>query len=235
PQDLHEGLWDLAFTGLVTNDSFEALRSYGRGPAKARSARTPARSRRLGRRGAARLSAAMMRQGASSPSELVTGPVGAGRWSAVRVEPVDPAARAAALATLLLDRHGVVTRGAMDVEDIPGGFAAVYGVLAMLEENGSCRRGYVVDGLGASQFAPVEAVDRLRDRGHDAEAAPGPSESPGGGGADATTVALAVTDPANPYGAALPWPELTIPPPEGATVRPARRAGALVLLRDGHV
>ena len=238
PQDLHEGLWDLAFSGLVTNDSFEALRSYGRGPAKAPSARTPTRSRSLGRRGAARLSAAMMRQGASSPSELVTGPVGAGRWSAVRVEPVDPGARAAALATLLLDRHGVVTRGAMDVEDVPGGFAAVYRVLSALEENGSCRRGYFVDGLGASQFAPAEAVDLLRDRDREAEAgrdADGPDGGAAGPSAEAVAVALAATDPANPYGAALPWPALPIAPPEGTTARPARRAGALVLLRDGHV
>ena len=238
PQDLHEALWDLAFTGLVTNDSFEALRSYGRGPAPAPSARTTGRSRTLGRRGAARLSAAMMRQGASSPSELVTGPVGAGRWSAVRVEPVDPAARSAALATLLLDRHGVVTRGAMDVEDVPGGFAGVYRVLSVLEENGSCLRGYFVDGLGASQFAPAEAVDLLRDRDREAEAAreaatrDGTAADPSGGG---VAVALAATDPANPYGAALPWPALPIAPPEGATVRPARRAGALVLLVDGHV
>ena len=238
PQDLHEALWDLAFTGLVTNDSFEALRSYGRGPAPAPSARTTGRSRTLGRRGAARLSAAMMRQGASSPAELVTGPIGAGRWSAVRVEPVDPAARSAALATLLLDRHGVVTRGAMDVEDVPGGFAGVYRVLSVLEENGSCRRGYFVDGLGASQFAPAEAVDLLRDRDREAEAAreaatrDGTAADPSGGG---VAVALAATDPANPYGAALPWPALPIAPPEGATVRPARRAGALVLLVDGHV
>ena len=238
PQDLHEALWDLAFTGLVTNDSFEALRSYGRGPAPAPSARTTGRSRTLGRRGAARLSAARRRQGASSPSELVTGPVGAGRWSAVRVEPVDPAARSAALATLLLDRHGVVTRGAMDVEDVPGGFAGVYRVLSVLEENGSCRRGYFVDGLGASQFAPAEAVDLLRDRDREAEAAreaatrDGTAADPSGGG---VAVALAATDPANPYGAALPWPALPIAPPEGATVRPARRAGALVLLVDGHV
>ena len=238
PQDLHEALWDLAFTGLVTNDSFEALRSYGRGPAPAPSVRATGRSRTLGRRGAARLSAAMMRQGASSPAELVTGPIGAGRWSAVRVEPVDPAARSAALATLLLDRHGVVTRGAMDVEDVPGGFAGVYRVLSVLEENGSCRRGYFVDGLGASQFAPAEAVDLLRDRDREAEASSeaaardGAAADPSGGGA---AVALAATDPANPYGAALPWPALPIAPPEGATVRPARRAGALVLLVDGHV
>lgn len=238
PQDLLEALWDLAFTGLVTNDSFEALRSYGRGPAPASSARTPGRSRTLGRRGAARLSAAMMRQGASSPSELVTGPVGAGRWSAVRVDPVDPAARSAALATLLLDRHGVVTRGAMDVEDVPGGFAGVYRVLSVLEENGSCRRGYFVDGLGASQFAPAEAVDLLRDRDREAEAARDADGADGAGtgpSCGGTAVALAATDPANPYGAALPWPELPLAPPEGRTVRPARRAGALVLLVDGHM
>src|SRR5699024_10325113 len=103
-----EALWDLAFSGLITNDSFEARRSYSRGPASSRGSRAAGRSRPLTRRGAARLSAAMMRQGAASVSELAEGPVGAGRWSAVRVEPVDPAARAAALATLLLDRHGVV-------------------------------------------------------------------------------------------------------------------------------
>jgi ATP-dependent Lhr-like helicase len=244
PQDLHEALWDLAFTGLVTNDSFEALRSYGRGPATTATARTsgrsrsPGRSRSLGRRGAARLSAAMLRQGASSPSELVTGPVGGGRWSAVRVEAVDPAARSAALATLLLDRHGVVTRGAMDVEDIPGGFAGVYRVLSVLEENGSCRRGYFVDGLGASQFAPAEAVDLLRDRDRETEAvldADAPQVPGAGAPAGGRTVALAATDPANPYGAALTWPALPLAAPEGTTVRPARRAGALVLLRDGHV
>ena len=233
PQDLHEALWDLAFAGLVTNDSFEALRAYGRGAAKASAARAPGRSRTLGRRGAARLSAAMMRQGVTSPAELVTGPVGVGRWSAVRLDPVDPAARSAALATLLLDRHGVVTRGAMDVEDIPGGFAGVYRVLSVLEENGACRRGYFIDGLGASQFAPAEAVDLLRDRDREAEAA----RDTGGDApsADGAALALAATDPANPYGAALPWPALSITPLEGTSARPARRAGALVLLVDGHV
>src|SRR5699024_12529121 len=109
--------------------------------APSRSPRAGARSRPLTRRGAARLSAAMMRQGASSVSELVPGPVGAGRWSALRVEAVDPGARAAALATLLLDRHGVGTRGAMELEDVPGGFAAVHGVVGGRAEDGSCRGG----------------------------------------------------------------------------------------------
>lgn len=226
PQEVHDALWDLAFAGLITNDSFGALRSYALGPAPSGTSRRSGRSRPASRRGAARLSAAMMRQGASSPSELITGPSGAGRWSALRVAEIDHSARSAAIATLLMDRHGVVNRGAMGVEDIPGSFAAVYRVLSALEDTGSARRGYFVDGLGASQFAPVEAVDRLRDRDQERHA--------GSSRRGAASVALAVTDPANPYGAALPWPALPGTPPEGPAVRPARRAGALVLLVDGH-
>jgi ATP-dependent Lhr-like helicase len=225
PQEVGEALWDLAFSSLVTGDSFQGLRTLALGPVPHRTSRSTGRSRPTSRRGAARLSAAMMRAGASSPSELQAGPALGGRWSALRVEPVDPSARAAALATLLLDRHGVVTRGAMDVEDVPGSFAAVYRVLAQLEENGHCRRGYFVDGLGASQFAPGIAVDLLRDRSRESEAAQGAGAA----------VVLAATDPANPYGAALPWPALPTEPPEGRTVRPARRAGALVVLIDGEV
>ncbi|WP_010534983.1 ATP-dependent helicase [Brachybacterium squillarum] len=228
PQDLHETLWDLALDGLITNDSVAALRTFALGPAPARRTRSPGRSRSTSRRGAARLSAAMMRQGADSPEQLLTGGGTGGRWSALRVEPVEPTARSAALATLLLDRHGVLTRGAMDVEDVPGSFAGVYRVLSALEEGGTCRRGYFVDGLGASQFASVEAVDVLRDRA----AASGDSEA--GPSPEGETVVLAATDPASAYGAALPWPPLDPAPPESATVRPARRAGAVVLLVDGH-
>lgn len=254
PTAVTEALWDLAYSTLITNDSFAALRTHALGPAPRSGARRAGRSRPASRRGAARLSAAMMRTGTSSPSELaeVTGPASTGRWSAVRVAPVDASARAAAIATLLLDRHGVVTRGAMDVEAIPGSFAAVYRVLSALEENGSCRRGYFVDGLGASQFAPSEAVDLLRDRDREREARsrgnasgqhPGSGELGGpagrlghGGAADPSSfTVLAATDPANPYGAALPWPALPIEPPDGVTVRPARRAGAIVVLHDGAV
>lgn len=228
PTAVTDALWQLAFSTLITNDSFQVLRTHALGPAPAKRARGSGRSRPLTPRGAARLSAAMLRAGATTPEQLVTGPSGAGRWSAVRVEPVDPAARSAALATLLLDRHGVVTRGAMSVEDVPGSFAAVYRVLSALEEGGQCRRGYFVDGLGASQFAPTEAVDRLRDRQHDADARPEDA-------APAHITVLAATDSANPYGAALPWPQPSIPAPEGATVRPSRRAGALVVLGDGRL
>jgi len=223
PARVHEALWDLAFSSLVTNDSYQALRTHALGPAKRRS-HSAGRARPRPRRGAGRLSAAMMRAGAAG-DPLQQGPAGAGRWSAVRVPEVDATARSAAMATLLLDRHGVLTRGGMGVEDVPGSFAGMYRVLSTLEEAGQARRGYFVDGLGASQFAPGEAVDRLRDRQREAES----HRSPG------VHTVLAATDPANPYGAALAWPDLAIPGPEGATLRPARRAGALVVLRDGDV
>jgi ATP-dependent Lhr-like helicase len=112
----------------------------------------------------------------------------------------------------LLDRHGVLTREAVLAEGAPGGFAGVYAVLRALEESGKVRRGYFVDGLGAAQFALPGAVDRLRDL----RASGGHGES----------LALAVADPAQPYGAALAWP-----PNAG---RPSRAAGAYVVLSDGE-
>jgi ATP-dependent helicase Lhr and Lhr-like helicase len=144
-------------------------------------------------------------------------PAGAGRWSLVAplLEPVPPpTVRAHARATALLERHGVLAREAVLAEGVEGGFAGVYGVLKALEETGSVRRGYFVAGLGAAQFAVPGAVDRLR------------SEREGG---STGAFALAATDPANPYGAAVPWPA---PTAEG---RPARTAGAYVVLQDGRL
>ena len=116
---------------------------------------------------------------------------------------------AAALAGVLLDRHGVLTRAAARGEGVAGGFAAVYPVLRAMEESGRIRRGYFVTGLGGAQFALPGAVDRLRAfRDGVPEGFPG-------------AVVLAATDPANPYGVALAWPET-----EGA--RPQRAAGAFV-------
>jgi ATP-dependent Lhr-like helicase len=111
----------------------------------------------------------------------------------------------------LLDRHGVLTREAVLSEGAPGGYTGVYGVLRALEESGKARRGYFVDGLGAAQFAVPGAVERIREL-----------REPG---REARVLALAAADPAQPYGAALPWPES-----EG---RPARAAGAYVVLVDG--
>jgi ATP-dependent Lhr-like helicase len=114
-----------------------------------------------------------------------------------------------------LNRHGVVTRGAVQAERVPGGFAAVYGVLKAFEDAGRCRRGYFVESLGGAQFALPGAVDRMR----------GLSEPQA---SDRRTHVVAATDPANPYGAALPWPER-----EGH--RPGRKAGAVVVLVDGRL
>ncbi|MGH2679185.1 MAG: Lhr family helicase, partial [Actinomycetota bacterium] len=132
--------------------------------------------------------------------------------------------RAHALARQLLDRHGVVTREAVLAEGVPGGFVGIYPVFKAMEEAGQVRRGYFVAGLGAAQFAHPGAVDRLR------------AFRPGGTQASDDRVAedladleaslvLAAADPAQPYGAALPWPAS-----EG---RPARQAGAYVVLADG--
>jgi len=112
----------------------------------------------------------------------------------------------------LLERHGVLTREAVLAEGAPGGFAGVYAVLRALEESGKVRRGYFVDGLGAAQFALPGAVERIRDL----------REAP----REASIVALAAADPAQPYGAALPWPQ--------NAGRPSRTAGAHVVLADGE-
>ncbi|MFL6172218.1 MAG: DEAD/DEAH box helicase, partial [Marmoricola sp.] len=141
----------------------------------------------------------------------------AGRWFLLPDVETDPTRRALAAAEGLLERHGVVTRGAVMSERTPGGFAAAYRVLAGFEDSGRARRGYFVEGLGAAQFGTAGAVDRLRTH------APSESEEKPVG------VTLAATDPANPYGAALPWPVQ-----EGGH-RPGRKAGALVVLVDGEL
>ncbi|CAI7669313.1 unnamed protein product [Penicillium discolor] len=139
-----------------------------------------------------------------------------GRWSLLPEVETDPARRATVTAGLLLDRYGVVTRGAVQSEGVPGGFAQAYRVLAGFEEAGHCRRGYVIEKLGAAQFAASATVDRLRTYAGLAD--PPPRKA----------VTLAATDPANPYGAALGWPKL-----EGVSHRPGRKAGGLVVLVDG--
>jgi len=140
-----------------------------------------------------------------------------GRWTLLPTPDGDPTRRATAAAERLLDRHGVVTRGAVASERTPGGFAAIYKILAAFEETGRCRRGYFVEGLGAAQFGTAGAVDRLRTFSAVDE------------GQKATAVALAATDPANPYGAALPWPDTA----DGH--RPGRKAGAIVVIVDGEL
>jgi ATP-dependent Lhr-like helicase len=165
---------------------------------------------------ASRLSRASLATQRSGP------PTVAGRWHRLPERDPNPTRRATALAETLLERHGVVTRGAVMAEDTPGGFAAVYPVLAALEERGAARRGYFVEGLGAAQFAVPGAVDRLRAIEEKA--------------ADRRSLVLAATDPANPYGGALPWPERVVEEADpGKGHRPGRKAGALVVTVGGEL
>jgi ATP-dependent Lhr-like helicase len=196
-------LWDLVWAGEVTNDTLAPLRAFVRGASAKIRTKGPGRRPRPG---------GLRRTGP---------PAGAGRWSLVAGlrEPAPAGTeRAHALAGQLLDRHGVVTREAVLAEGLPGGFVGIYPVFKAMEEAGQVRRGYFVAGLGAAQFAHPGAVDRLRafrPTGGEAD----PADEDGG------TLVLAAADPAQPYGAALPWPSS-----EG---RPARQAGAYVVLADG--
>jgi ATP-dependent Lhr-like helicase len=211
-------VWELVWAGHVTNDTLTPLRALVTGGSRPTSRRRAA-SRRYGRRGV--------------PSSSRAGPpAAAGRWSLVPTTSdvgspaADPTRRLHAVAEQLLDRHGVLTRGAVVAERIPGGFAGVYPVLKAMEDAGRCRRGYFVDGLGGAQFAVPGAVDRLRSLTD-------PPSSP-------QTQVLAAADPANPYGAALAWPDRTAAGPdapggERPGHRPGRKAGAVVILVDGEL
>jgi ATP-dependent Lhr-like helicase len=204
--DLSAALWELVWSGRVSNDTLLPLRALTRsGTPSHRSRRPPPRARGGRYTGNARMPA---RAGL---------PETAGRWTILPEPDPDPTKRAHAAAERLLDRHGVVTRGAVQSERTPGGFAAVYKVLSAFEESGRARRGYFVEGLGAAQFGTAGSVDRLRTFSRVES-----SDKP-------VALALAATDPANPYGAALPWPVSE----EGH--RPGRKAGAIVVLVDGEL
>jgi len=208
PRETVDALWNLVWTGVVTNDTFHALRAFTH-------VRAP-------RRRPKRHEAPAFR------SRRLVPPSAEGRWSMVARPAVGPRDRdrsrstawAAAVAQQLLARHGVLTREAVAIETIPGGFGAVYPVLKALEESGRVRRGYFVAGLGATQFALAGAVDLLRSLRD------GPDEP--------EVAVLAATDPANPYGATLKWPAKN----GGAAADdpgrgPTRSVGATVILVDG--
>ncbi|MFP5311631.1 MAG: ATP-dependent helicase, partial [Actinomycetes bacterium] len=227
-QEVVAALWDLVWAGRITGDTFAPVRALiaGGHTAHRQVARAPrARAPRLGRLGRSHGTGLMGSpglaggrygaQGAAAP------PTAAGRWSALPEPELDATIHARATAELLLDRYGVVTRGSVMAEQILGGFGLMYKVLARLEEAGRCRRGYFIEHLGAAQFAVPATVDRLRSYAEDAQLAK----------AEPVALALAATDPANPYGAALPWPALK--DDAGTGHRPGRKAGALVVLVDG--
>jgi ATP-dependent Lhr-like helicase len=192
PEVALPALWDLVWAGEVTNDAWTPLRA-------GRRYQTPKLQRGRPRR--------FSRQRASGITATQ------GRWSLTdRLFLGQPDPRA--LAELLLERQGIVTRDGVRGEGIPGGYGAVYGQLRALETLGVCRRGYFVEGLGGAQFALPGAVERLR------ELRPQEDEEP-------EPLVLAAADPAQPYGAGLPWPKR-------AGARAARVAGAQVVLLGGE-
>jgi ATP-dependent helicase Lhr and Lhr-like helicase len=194
--ELLDALWDLVWAGEVTNDTFAPLRALSLPRSRSRARPRPGRLVSLGP------------------------PRAAGRWSLVADlvgEARTATERSHALASTMLDRHGVVTREAVVAEGVTGGYASVYPVLRAMEEAGRVRRGYFVAGLGAAQFALPGAVDRLRAT-RDVD--------PGA----AAAVALAAADPAQPYGAALPWPRGA----DDERLPLQRAAGAYVVLVDGR-
>ncbi len=213
-QSVLEALWTLTWSGHVTNDTFAPVRTLLAGGSQAhKSVRRAPRTRTF--RG---VSFSAGSGSAPSPRPTVTG----GRWSLLPTDSADPSSTASRRATvsagLLLDRYGVVTRGAVQSEGTPGGFAQAYRILAGFEEAGHCRRGYVIEKLGAAQFAASTTVDRLRTFANLPDPVP------------LRSITLAATDPANPYGAALAWPRR-----EGVSHRPGRKAGGLVVLVDGSL
>jgi ATP-dependent helicase Lhr and Lhr-like helicase len=196
PEQIQEALWDLVWAGEVTNDAWAPLRAPRLTLARAQRARERTRpGRRFGSR----------RTGSQAQVQ--------GRWSLTtslfRAQ-VEPGVRRRTLAELLLERYGIVTREQVLAEGISGGFSILYDALGQLETLGVCRRGYFVEGLGGAQFALPGAVERLRSQRADEETPP---------------VVLAATDPAQPYGAALPWPKR-----DEEARRPQRVAGAYVVL-----
>ena len=304
--ELNDALWSLLWSGRVTNDTIAPLRALlaGGRTAHKRTTSGPRSTRYAGRRGSlGRFGSLRGALAGTTPAQVEaaedaatskalaagravgSGPsTGVGRWTALPPAESDPTVRAVTNAELLLDRYGVLTRGSVVTEDVPGGFAAVYRVLAAAEEAGKVRRGYFVEGLGASQFASTGAVDRLRSMsrlpggdgpeqsGRRVDASEGdewvtPSPDPRGGiparrggGAHGRrertgppALVLAASDPANPYGAGIGWPErgLTEPADEPSVEavadsgeagrsrrkghQPGRKAGALVVLVDGEL
>jgi len=225
---VREALWDLVWAGEVTNDAWAPLRaphltlarggraSGGQSAFAGRTGRSGAYS---GRAMVGRSRFGTRRPGAQAQVQ--------GRWSltaglfAEETAPLPSPERRRALAELLLERYGIVTREQVLAEGVRGGFALLYHAFSQLETLGVCRRGYFIEGLGGAQFALPGAVERLR------------AGSAGPGAADASqreraTLVLAAADPAQPYGAALPWPKRDERQEHGR--RPARVAGAYVVL-----
>jgi len=183
PIEAIDALWDLVWAGVVTNDSFSPVRAF------------------ISRRG---------RRPRRTPRVSLSPPHGQGRWflvDSLRRNSPTVEERGLAVAHMLLDRYGVVTRDAVIAEAIPGGFSGLYPVLSSLEDVGTTRRGYFIEGLGGAQFGLPGAIERLRMS------------------RDPDVVVMATVDPGNPYGASLPWP--------ASDGKPQRRARSTTAIASG--
>jgi ATP-dependent helicase Lhr and Lhr-like helicase len=210
PGETLDALWSLVWRGLIANDTFHALRAYTAKP-----------------------STRLVKRQHNSPafrSRRTMPPTAQGRWTLLprpqnAPTPQEQTNWSHAIALQLLNRYGIVTRESAAQENLLGGFSAIYDVLKALEESGRIRRGYFVDGLGATQFALPAAVDLLRSLRNNAQ----PQR--------AELVTMAATDPANPYGSVLRWPSVTEDPenPDQANRSLTRSVGASVILRNGEL
>ena len=208
PGETLDALWGLVWQGRITNDTFHALRAY------------------IARKASTRTSHREHTQ-SNFRSRRTFPPSAQGRWTLIDTPAAaqpSPTTRSHATALQLLKRHGIVTRETMGLENIIGGFSAVYGVLKALEESGRVRRGYFVAGMGGAQFALPSAIDLLRSLRADRE-----PEKP-------EMLSLAATDPANLYGSVLRWPaSMEKENVEPTTRMLARAVGARVILRNGEL
>jgi ATP-dependent helicase Lhr and Lhr-like helicase len=209
PGETLDALWSLVWRGLVSNDTFHALRAYVARPATSRPAK---RQHNL----------------PSFRSRRTTPPSAQGRWTLLPQRQPSASLQTEwshALALQLLNRYGILTRESVAAENLPGGFSAIYDVLKALEESGRIRRGYFVAGLGATQFALPAAVDLLRSLRTSPQ-----QEKP-------EMVQMAATDPASPYGSVLRWPAANAAD-DGEDQSPrslTRSVGASVILRNGEM
>lgn len=209
-----EALWDLAWSGYVTCDTLAPLRALVSSGKSAHKAPRRSTSRRRFRTARPLTRTHTALTGVTSLAPAHVAPALNGRWSLLPPAETDPTLVAHATAEVLMARYGVLTRGSVQNENVPGGFSAIYKVLTAQEDHGTVRRGYFVAHRGASQFAAPAHVDTLR------------ATTPRG------SIALAATDPANPYGASLPWPPTQT---EHTKHKPGRRAGAIVVLVAGEL
>ncbi|NDK31209.1 ATP-dependent helicase [Nesterenkonia haasae] len=218
-----QALWELFWAGRVHPDSYSPLRTFMGSGSTAHKAKPTTRSRRVSRRTALRQAVTAARGSAATGT--------GGRWQVVLTSEAPATEVAHARAEILLDRYGVLTRGSVVAEQTPGGFTGVYKVLAAAEEAGRVRRGYFIEHLGAAQFTVSSTIDRLREISEELERSEDPYSN-----RRPTPVALAATDPANPFGAALDWPVgPTVEGKPATKARPGRKAGAVVVICGGEL